>query len=244
MSGPDRITGAVPGTEVRGELVRDMFSRIAPTYDLANRVLSLGVDKVWRRRALAALGDAARGDVLDLCAGTLDLTLALTGHARSVTAVDFAAPMLAVGRARLPARSTTEVTVLVGDAMALDLPDRAFDGGVCGFGLRNVADLPRTLAEVHRVLRPGGVFVVLEFFRPTTALARLFHVGFNRVVLPVVGGLISGDAGAYRYLARSMEAWVDRAEFATLAGQAGLEVVRSRSLFPPVAGLVVLRRRT
>lgn len=253
------------GDPGRAPAVRDMFARIAPGYDRANRWMSLGIDQRWRRRAIAALGPAIDGDILDLCAGTLDFSLALTaGHPRSgdtlihpsgafprtgkaavtnptrVVAVDFCAEMLEVGRARLPPGAP--VTIVCADARALPLPDASVDGAVAGFGLRNVPEPERAVAEVHRVLRPGGRLVVVDFFRPTTPLARLLDATYNRVVLPLVGGLLTGDASAYRYLADSMAAWHDRAGFEQLCRDAGFAVVHGAELFPPVAALVVAEK--
>ena len=235
------MPGPVAGDPGRAPAVQEMFDRIAPTYDLANRVLSMGVDTIWRKRALASLGQAVHGDVLDLCAGTMDITLALVaGGARSVTALDFSAEMLACGRQRLPQEAP--VTVVQGDAQELPLQDASFDGGLCGFGLRNVPDNRLALQELFRVLRPGGRFAVLEFFQPVRGDAKAFHAVFNKVVLPTVGGIISGDRAAYAYLADSMQAYLRRPEFEALATEVGFTLVDGRELLPPVASLVVLEK--
>lgn len=216
-----------------------MFDRIAPTYDLANRVLSMGIDTIWRKKAIRALG-ALDAPALDLCAGTLDLTLALLeAGAPAVTALDFSAEMLEHGRERLPEGAPVEV--VEGDAQALPF-DGPFGAAICGFGLRNVQDNEKALAEVFRVLSPGAHFAVLEFFRPVRADAKAFHGVFNTLVLPAVGGLISGDRAAYAYLADSMVAYSTREEFDAVARGVGFEVVSSAELLPPVASLVVLRR--
>ena len=227
------------GDPGRGPEVREMFDRIAPTYDLTNRILSMGIDTIWRKRTVRALGplDATS---LDLCAGTLEMTLELlaAGSPR-VVAVDFSAEMLERGRGRLP--EGAPVDVVVGDAEALSV-EGPFGAATCGFGLRNVPDNRAALSEVLSVLRPGGRFAVLEFFRPVRAHARAFHGLFNKLVLPNVGGLISGDRAAYAYLAESMVAYLSRAEFEALAIEVGFELVSSDDLLPPVASLVVLRR--
>ncbi len=239
---PPRIDGSVPAPEEKGELVRDMFTRIAPTYVKTNALLTFGIDGWWRRLAIATLGEGARGEVLDLCAGTLDLTLVLLDHGASrVDAIDFSEGMLDQGRPRLP--EGAPVTARWGDAQDLPCEDASFDAAICGFGMRNVADNARALGEVHRVLRPGTRFAVLEFFRPTAWYERLFHGVFNKLILPTVGGLVSGDRAAYSYLANSMEAYLVRAEFEALAEANGFRVVSARQLVPPVASLVVLERQ-
>jgi len=234
----ERITGAVPAADVRGDLVRDMFSRIAPTYVLTNRVMTFGIDALWRKAAIDALGVGAQAAVLDLCAGTLDLTLDLLARgATHVTAADFAQAMLDEGAKRLPADAP--VALVCAEAQELPFDDEHFAAATCGFGLRNVPDNALALRELRRVLRPGARVAVLELFRPTNLFARAFHAVFDRVVLPLVGGLISGDRGAYTYLANSMSAYVSQDEFVALAEGQGFTVVQSRWLFP-VAGLVVL----
>ena len=159
-------TGVAPvaGDPGRAPAVRDMFARIAPGYDDANKVMSMGIDRIWRRIALRALGSAADGDVMDLCAGTMDFSAALARRSRSVVAVDFCQPMLDAGRAKIP--DEANVRILCADAREIPLPDASLDGIVAGFGIRNVPEPERALAECARLLRPGGVLVVVDFFRP------------------------------------------------------------------------------
>ena len=233
----DPVAGPIAGDLARAPAVQAMFARIAPGYDRANLWMSLGIDRAWRRQAIRALGPAADGDMLDLCAGTLDFSLALLGRARSVVAADFCAPMLEVGRARLPVGAN--VRIVVADARALPLPDASVDGIVAGFGIRNVPEPERAVAEALRVLRPGGRFVVVDFFRPTSFMARFFDRVWNRAVLPRVGGFITGDYDAYRYLVSSMGAWSDRVGFEGMCRGAGFQAAEGWELFPPVASLVV-----
>lgn len=228
----------VAGDPGRAPAVRAMFARIAPGYDRANALMSFGVDRIWRRIGIRALGAAADGDVMDLCAGTMDLTAALAPRARSVTAVDFCQEMLDAGRAKVPA----SVRTVCADARAVPLPDGSFDGAIAGFGVRNVPEPEKAVREAARLLRPGGVFVVLDFFQPVTPLARLFSATYNRVVLPILGGLVTGDGSAYRYLADSMGAWHDRAGFQRVCLESGFSTVEGRDLFPPVASIVVARK--
>lgn len=218
-----------------GDAARSMFDRIAPTYDTLNRVMSAGTDARWRARALAMLSSAPPGPALDLCAGTMDFT-ALLARARPrdrVVALDFSPAMLEAGRAKAP-----RAEVVVGDASALPFADGEFSAVVCGFGMRNLSDTLKGACEVRRVLRPGGVFVTLELFRASRMVTRAFHRAYASVVLPAVGGLLSGDRGAYEYLARSMAGFLTRAEYEEVLRQAGFAGVRGVDLTLGVASIV------
>lgn len=214
---------------------RGMFDRIAPTYDVLNRVLSAGIDERWRDRAVAEMTDLPPGAVLDLCAGTLDLA-GRVERARPddrVVAADFSRAMLEAGRSKAP-----RTDIVVADAMSLPFGDGEFVGVLCGFGMRNLADLARGVCEVRRVLRRGGVFVTLEFFRPEHLLSRAFHRAYGRVVLPALGGWVSGDRGAYRYLAQSMASFVSREQYERVLVEAGFSGVVGFDLTLGVASIV------
>jgi ubiquinone/menaquinone biosynthesis methyltransferase len=218
--------------------VRSMFDRISPTYDLLNRLLSVGIDRAWRKRALDVL--AARmpaGPVLDSCAGTLDLTAAIEARfpERTVVGADFAREMLMRGRPKV-----ARAPLAVADAMRLPVRDGVLAGMTCSFGIRNVSDNAQALREAHRVLKPGGVFVVLEFYRPSTLLMKLFHGVYARLVLPTVGFMVSRDKEAYRYLAKSMQGFYSRPEFEALAREAGFREVVGEELSFGVASLICM----
>lgn len=213
--------------------VQRMFDGIAPTYDALNRVLSLGIDQRWRRRAVARLGDVRGRPVLDVCAGTLDLTQLAEAAGARVVASDFAQAMLVRGRGKARAHRVRA------DALRLPFADGSFDGALCGFGLRNLDDPAAGLREMRRVLREGGRLVVLDFFRPRRMVTRAVQALYNRQVLPLVGGLISGDRSAYAYLARSIERFATREEVEALARAAGFSRVEGEDLTAGVAGLVV-----
>jgi ubiquinone/menaquinone biosynthesis methyltransferase len=222
-----------------GGAVRAMFDRIAPTYDTVNRLLSAGLDVRWRKRAVALLDDAPMGEVLDLCAGTLDLAAEVERALphRRVVAVDFAADMLARGKHKV---ARTEV--VVGDAMALPFADGRFAGAICGFGLRNLSDPTIGLAEAVRVLAPGGRLVLLEFFAPPPgaagAMTRAFHAVYARAVLPAVGAAVARDRAAYAYLARSMASFLERRVVEQNLSALGMIDVRGEDLTLGVASIV------
>jgi ubiquinone/menaquinone biosynthesis methyltransferase len=233
--------GLVPDVKGRDDngghasAVRAMFGRIAPTYDLLNHVLSGGLDIVWRKRAVSLLSGAKPGPTLDLCAGTMDLSVLLDKtrpHDRLIAA-DFSREMLEKGKHKVP-----RAEVLVADAQSLPFEDGEMAAVVCGFGVRNVADPLRALREVRRVLAPGGVFVTLEFFRPESAAARSLHGAYASLVLPWVGGVLSGERGAYDYLARSMKGFFSRPEYEAALAGAGFLGVRGEDLTFGVASLV------
>jgi ubiquinone/menaquinone biosynthesis methyltransferase len=218
-----------------GSAARQMFDRIAPTYDVLNRIMSAGLDRRWRAKAVAEVAAAPEGPVLDLCAGTMDLT-AMVARVRPrdrLFALDFSASMLELGRHKAPAAE-----VVVGDATALPFFDRSFAAVICGFGMRNLSDPAAGAREVARVLRPGGRFVTLELFRPTRLATRAFHKTYARVVLPALGGWLSGEPGAYRYLAGSMAGFYSRAEYERVLSHAGFVRVRGRELTLGVASIV------
>lgn len=191
----------------RAAQVRTLFSEIAPRYDLLNHVLSLNVDRRWRRRAVRELAWERTPDglFLDACAGTFDLTLELArrpGFRGRVVGADFAFPMLARG---LPKTSGRPVLPVCGDAERLPFATDAFAGATVGFGARNLGDLDMGLRELHRVLAPGGRVVVLEFAAPPNKLLRAaYHFYFERV-LPRVGRRVSGHPWAYSYLPESVK---------------------------------------
>lgn len=218
--------------------VRSMFDRISPTYDLLNRLLSWGTDRRWRARALSLLAAALPdGPLLDCCAGTLDLARAMQQRwpDRPLLAADFAREMLLAGQSKL---SRGAAGLVVCDALRLPFADATFAGMTCGFGMRNLADPDRGVAEAYRVLKPSGVFVVLELFRPTRVPTRLFHAFYGRGLLPLLGRLVSGDAEAYRYLSRSMRGFMTRAQMEQTFHGAGFREVHGVDLTLGVACIV------
>lgn len=190
----------------KGAFVRDMFGRIAPRYDLANRVLTAGFDERWRKKAIALLAPPRGGRIADLCCGTGDLVFHLlrVDPTLDVTGIDFCEPMLVRARERARSAQRAKSTFVEADVMQLPFGDAAFDGATMGFSLRNVVDVDAALKEALRVLRPGARFVNLDVSKaPNRVWKRFFNAYFYGVV-PLVGGIVGGSREAYRYLPNSL----------------------------------------
>jgi demethylmenaquinone methyltransferase/2-methoxy-6-polyprenyl-1,4-benzoquinol methylase len=210
-------TGTLPPSAVES-----MFDRIAPVYDAMNRVMTAGLDRSWR--TLTATSVVRPGDgVLDVCCGTGDLALADLAAGGRVTGVDFSEAMLE--RAR---RKSSEIEWVRGDALELPFGDGSFDAATVGFGVRNVADLARGLAELRRVLRPGGRLGILEITTPRGALRHFYRLWFDRVV-PLLGKALPGGS-AYTYLPASVRRFPDAEELARMLDEAGFGTIRYRFL--------------
>lgn len=221
------------------DLVQAMFDRVAPRYDLLNALLSFGQDARWRGIAADA-ADPAGGRVLDLAAGTGALSRDLIARgAREVVALDLSWNMLAEGARRLDAAGVPDVRWVNGDARVLPFPDGAFDAVTIAFGLRNVPQPARALAEFARVVRPGGRLVVLEFAAPTWGPFRRVYTEYLTQALPRVAEALSPSPDAYRYLADSIRAWPTRLVIADWMRAAGWSEVRVRNLS---GGIVAVHR--
>jgi demethylmenaquinone methyltransferase/2-methoxy-6-polyprenyl-1,4-benzoquinol methylase len=222
--------------------IREMFAGIASVYDRMNGLLSLGLDARWRHNLVREI-DPTAVDLLDVCCGTGELILGAreAGRGRHWYASDFCEPMLRAGARDHGLGEKAELSVA--DTQQLPFGDASFDAVMVAFGLRNLGDLSQGLREIHRVLRPGGQLLVLEFFRARRrGPARVLNFYLSRGV-PLLGRWFGGDTGAYRYLPVSMGRFVTQAEFCSLAEAAGFAArasCKSQSL--GVAQLILLRK--
>jgi demethylmenaquinone methyltransferase/2-methoxy-6-polyprenyl-1,4-benzoquinol methylase len=224
----------LPRGDEKTRVVRAMFDAIAPRYELMNRLISLGLDRSWRRRAVAALELAPSSVVIDLACGTGDLCRELTRTGHRAIGIDFSPKMLALAsRGALP--------LVQADAAMLPVATGTTDGLVCGFALRNFADLTAVLTEIGRVVRPGGRISLLEVDSPRARWLAIGHRIWFRGVVPRLGALLS-DKAAYRYLPRSFAYLPRPTEMATLVAAAGFDEVRRLALGGGIAQIIVATR--
>lgn len=223
----------------REKQVQRIFSEIAPRYDLLNHVLSLNIDRAWRRKAVDRLGweDRPAGTFLDACSGTFDLALELAGRRGfegRVVASDFAHPMLVQG---VPKIGSAPIESVCGDSLGLPFEDDVFDGATVGFGVRNLADLETGLAEMRRVLRPGRRLVVLEFTVPPNPIVRVGYLFYFYNILPLVGRIVSGHPWAYTYLPESVKDFPGPQALGSLFGSVGFTDVGWKLLSGGIAAI-------
>lgn len=217
--------------------VSSMFDRVSSKYDLTNDVLSGGLAPSWRVRTRKALRPKPGMHILDVACGTGTVSRILADHGATVTGIDFSPGMISEGVARHG--DHPGITFQQGDATELPFGDNTFDATTISFGIRNVQEPKRALAEMLRVTKPGGSIVVCEFSTPTTALLRGAYDTYMNVVMPGVVGLVSSDPEAYDYLFRSIQAWPDQRTFASWLREVGYVRVEYRNL---TGGIVALHR--
>ncbi|MEX2526350.1 MAG: ubiquinone/menaquinone biosynthesis methyltransferase [Gemmatimonadota bacterium] len=230
--------------EDRERQVQEIFSQIAPRYDLLNHVLSLNIDRVWRRRAVGKLEweRNPQGVYLDACAGTYDVSVQLArtpGFQGRVVASDFARPMLVEGQGKL---AGLPVDAVCGDSLRLPFPDSTFHGALVAFGVRNLSDLDGGFRAFRRVLRPGGRLVILEFTLPPNPLVRFGYLTYFQRILPVVGRVISGHPWAYSYLPESVKEFPNPPALAAQLKEAGFRTASWDLLSLGIAAIHVAER--
>jgi demethylmenaquinone methyltransferase/2-methoxy-6-polyprenyl-1,4-benzoquinol methylase len=226
--------------------IAGMFDAIAPRYDLLNHLLSAGLDRRWRTRAVRALELPRGASVLDLCTGTADLALAIAGSAADarVVGVDFAGGMLRLGLDKVRAAGMdSRIHLVRGDAARIPLAGGCCDGATVAFGIRNVSEPERALAELARVLRPGGRLAILEFAEPRIPGLRTIYSLYFRFVLPAIGRLISHHESAYSYLPASVGSFPPPRRFVEMCEAAGFSSVRAVPLSLGIVYLYVAQRR-
>ena len=223
------------------ESIQNLFDNIAPTYDLLNHLLSLGRDFYWRRRAVNELR-GVEGRILDMATGTGDVAIEIirqNNHRRRVFGLDFSEPMIKRAQRKVSRKGLSQtVTLSLGDALSLPFRENTFDASMIAFGLRNIVNKEQALSEMVRVVKKDGRVVVLEFTFPQKGwMRRLYPIYFQKV-LPRVGGLISGDRGAYAYLPESVFHFASAKNYEQIMRNVGLVNVGSQSLTGGVASVI------
>lgn len=214
------------------EQVATMFNNISWRYDLLNRVLSFGIDIWWRKRAIATLKSLKPANILDIATGTGDLAFeALSLHPQKIIGVDISEGMLEIGREKVKKRGVENLIELqLGDSEKLRFEEGSFDAVMVSFGVRNFENLETGLAEILRVLRPGGQVVILEFSKPKNLIIKGLYGFYNRTFLPLIGRLISRDSTAYTYLPESVEAFPEGDAFLEILTSTGFQKTKALPL--------------
>lgn len=222
------------------EQVERMFDSISKHYDLLNHLLSLGTDRNWRRKAVALIGKYSRPrTILDVATGTGDLAIeAVRLGPEKVTGIDLSTGMLEEGRRKIARKGLSgRIELLSGDALATGFPDGTFEAAMSAFGVRNFEDTLRGLQEMFRVLRPGGIIMVLEFSRPSVFPLKQLYGFYFRRILPLIGRRVSGDPEAYTYLPDSVMTFPDNEKFLELLSLAGFRDVAQKRLSGGIASI-------
>lgn len=208
--------------------VEEMFDQISHRYDLLNHLLSVNIDKVWRKRAVKMLKKFQPKTILDIATGTADFAIAAQRlNPGKITGIDLSEGMLKIGREKLEKKKLTHLIELQkADSEALPFENHSFDAAIVGFGVRNFENLEKGLSEIFRVLRPGGVFVVLEFSLPQNKLFRSLYFFYFLKVLPLLGRMVSKDNRAYTYLPESVREFPDGEDFSRVLEKVGFEKCR------------------
>jgi len=233
--------GRFSSPERKRQYVRGLFSTIADRYDLITVLLSYGQDKRWKRRLVSMAPPAASARILDLASGTGDIAFEMAAAGGHVTALDITPRMLEIAR-RKPQSFSGRVSYVVGDMMALPFPDASFGIVTTGYGLRNVPELSAALAEIGRVLVPGGVLLSLDFDKPPNPLTRGIYLGYLTIVGSALGAFLHGDPDTYRYIPESIRRYPGAAGVCVLARRAGFRSCEHRSVFGGLMAIHAARK--
>ena len=229
--------------EPKVDQIRRMFNRIAPKYDQLNRIISLGLDRSWRKRALHLLAPYTPHRVLDVATGTGDLAIEIIqtiSSAKEVVGVDISEEMMRVGQEKVhQAGLDTKISFERQDCTAMTFEADSFDAATIAFGIRNFSDIPAAATELHRVLRPGGVLIIAELSVPTNPLLRLGYKLYAGQIIPLIGRLISKDRDAYTYLPKSIAAVPQRERMVEILRKAGFSEAFYESIFPGTCTIYV-----
>jgi len=241
------LTLSLPNEEQKEGYVQDLFNTIAPKYDLLNRMMSIGLDRSWRRRAVA-MAEIQRGEqVLDICCGTGQLTLeaaAAVGREGHVTGLDFSQRMLDIARQSVDQAGLKDrITLVQGNAMALPFADNAFDAVTVGWGLRNVPDISQVVGEMIRVVKPGRMVISMDMGKPQMPFFKQGYWFYFEKLVPLMGKIWARDRSAYAYLHDSAKAFLSQEELTALFSASGLGEASYRNLAGGAVAIVAGRKK-
>ncbi len=226
-------------TQGKKKQVEEMFDNISSKYDLLNHLLSANIDKLWRRRAIKILKQFNPVSIIDIATGTGDFAISATKiQGTKVTGIDISEGMLNVGREKIQKKKLSErIELIKADSENLPFPDNTFDAAIVGFGVRNFENLEKGLAEIQRVLKSDGIFIVLEFSKPRKKLfKKIYYLYFTRI-LPLLGSAVSKDNRAYTYLPESVNEFPDGEQFIQILHEVGF---RNAKAFPQTFGIATI----
>jgi len=229
----DKIVPFEKSKENKKEQVANMFNAIAKRYDFLNRFLSLGIDQVWRKKAINEFGNQPLNHLLDIATGTADMALMANKriHPAKITGMDISEGMMQYGRIKIEKKGlTNKIALVLGDSTAIPFVNNQFDGAMVAFGVRNFADLEKGLTEIYRVLQPGSKLVILEFSQPTSAWFKPIYQFYMQWITPTIGKIFSGNKAAYSYLNKSVIAFPEGNAFLAIFEQAGFKQVSQKKL--------------
>lgn len=233
MQQVEKINPYTDDTRHKAEQVREMFDSIAPAYDFMNRAMTFGIDRLWRRRAVRLMHNVSHRDILDIATGTGDLAIlmaTLLADSR-ITGVDLSEGMIEIGRRKVADKKLDKrISLRTADCLDLPFDDNTFDCITCAYGVRNFENLAAGYREMHRVLRPGGMAVIIELSTPPSPLVKPLYRLYTRYIIPTVGRLISNDTRAYSYLPESIAAVPQRDAMTAIMTDAGFTDCRHISL--------------
>lgn len=223
------------------EQIATMFDRIAPKYDFLNHTLSLGIDKLWRRKAIRLISKFHPETILDVATGTGDFAIAaLKSGAKRITGIDISREMVLVGQEKVRKLGLEErIELTTGDSESIQFPDQTFDAATVAFGVRNFENLGKGLSELYRILKPGGILCILEFSKPRQPLVKWGYKFYSNTLMPWIGRKVSGDASAYTYLPESVEGFPDGEKFITFMRASGFAQIREYRLTFGIATIYI-----
>jgi len=225
------------------EKIGAMFDNIAPTYDTLNHILSFNADKKWRKKAVDELLSTNPYNILDVATGTGDMIIEIANRGNfNIIGIDISTKMLAIAKNKHKLLQLKNIQYIETAAESIPISDDHFDAASVAFGVRNFENLPKGLGEIYRVLRVGGIFIVLEFIKPNNKIIRSFLRWYLKYMMPFIAYLISKNRDAYKYLAQSIDEFYTKNDFEQICQHAGFNILKTKVLFMGLVAIFVLKK--